>query len=172
MASKRLESISGRRIGELRAELARLLGVRTLREGDNVTAIEGLRLYRRSEPTACNSAAYQPSLVVFAQGEKQINLGTSTYVCDGSHFLLTSVDLPVVSQVTVASKEEPILGLILRLEMPTVREILSQHEFQFDGDSTNAHGMALGTSPAELLDACIRLLKLLDAPEDIPFLGG
>jgi AraC-like DNA-binding protein len=172
MVSKKLVAIGERQVGDLRAELARMLATHTRGEGDTPTGIDGLRLYRRSEPTACNSAAYEPSLVVFAQGEKQINLGTSTYICDGSHFLLTSVDLPVVSQVTVASMEEPILGLILRLEMPTVREILSQHEFHFDGDGTNAHGMTLGTSSAELLDACIRLLTLLDKPEDIPFLSG
>jgi AraC-like DNA-binding protein len=172
MASKKLVHIGDRRIGELRAELARLLDMHTRGEGDTLTGIEGLRLYRRSEPTACNTAAYQPSLVVFAQGQKQINLGASTYICAGSNFLLTSVDLPVVSQVITASREAPILGLVLKLEMSTVREILSQHEFHFDGDSANAHGMALGNSSPELLDACIRLIKLLDKPDDIPFLGG
>ena len=63
------------------------------------------------------------------QGQKRINVGKTTYVCDGSNFLLTSVDLPVVSQVTTATVKEPILGLMLKLEMPAVREILSQQEF-------------------------------------------
>jgi len=48
--------------------------------------------------TACTSAAYEPSLVVFVQGQKRINLGKTTYLCDESNFLLTSIDLPVVSQ--------------------------------------------------------------------------
>ena len=50
-------------------------------------------------------------------------------MCDESTYLLTSVDLPVVSQVTRASQEKPIVGMMLKLEMAAVREILSQEEF-------------------------------------------
>jgi AraC-like DNA-binding protein len=136
------------------------------------TGIASLRLYRRSEPTACASAAYEPSLVVFVQGQKRINVGKTIHICDGSTFLLTSIDLPVVSQVTAASQKEPILALVLRLEMPVVREILSQHEFHLSGEPADARGMAVGVTSAGLLDACLRLVNLLDAPQDIPFLGG
>ena len=156
---------------ELRSELARAISSRAPGEDDRNTGIPGLRLYRRSEPSPCVSAAYQPSLVVFAQGQKRINLGKTVHLCDGSNFLLTSVDLPVVSQVVRATKEQPILGLILDLEMPTVREILSQHEFHFSEESGDARAMAVGVSSTELLDACIRLVNLIDQPQDIPFLA-
>jgi len=144
---------------------------RSLEEAAQNLGCSGLRLYRRSEPSPCVSAAYQPSLVVFAQGQKRINLGKTVHLCDGSNFLLTSVDLPVVSQVVRATKEQPILGLILDLEMPTVREILSQHEFHFSEESGDARAMAVGVSSTELLDACIRLVNLIDQPQDIPFLA-
>ena len=114
---------------EMRAALARKIADLAVAEGDMQTGIPGLRLYRRSAPTACASAAYEPSLVVFLQGRKRINVGKTIYVCDGSNFLLTSVDLPVVSQVIAATEKEPILCLLLKLEMPSVREILSQQEF-------------------------------------------
>ena len=55
--------------------------------------------------------------------------------------------------------------------MPAVREILSQYEFHIREDAVDARAMAVGTSSAELLDACIRLIKLLDQPQDIPFLA-
>jgi AraC-like DNA-binding protein len=156
----------------MRAELARKIAHRTLAEGDTLTEVPGLRLYRRSITTACTSAAYEPSLVVFAQGKKRINLGKTTYVCDASNFLLTSVDLPVVSQVIGATEKEPILGLVLKLEMPAVREILSQQEFHFKEESGDARGMAVGVTSLELLDACSRLVDLLGTPQDIPFLCG
>ena len=124
--------VETRTLAEMRRSLARKIAHRAVPEGDTPTEIEGLRLYRRSEPSACASAAYEPSLVVFVQGQKRINVGKSTYICDGSNFLLTSVDLPVVSQVIAATEKEPLLGLILKLEMPAVREILSQHEFHLD----------------------------------------
>jgi AraC-like DNA-binding protein len=159
------------RAAEMRTELARRIANRAVREGDMQTAIPGLRLYRRSILTACASAAYEPSLVVFLQGQKRINLGKATYLCDGSNFLLTSVDLPVVSQVVKASPEEPMLCLLLKLEMPLVREILSQQEFHLNPEAGDARAMAVGTTSVELLDACTRLVELLDSPEDIQFLG-
>jgi AraC-like DNA-binding protein len=157
---------------KMRAELARKVANRAVAEGDTLTEIPGLRLYRRSLTTACTSAAYEPSLVVFLQGQKRINVGKTTYVCDGSNFLLTSVDLPVVSQVIAATEKEPILGLLLKLEMPAVREILSQQEFHLREESADARGMAVGVTSLELLDACSRLVDLLDTPQDIPFLSG
>jgi AraC-like DNA-binding protein len=157
---------------EMRAELARKIADRALAEGDTATDIPGLRLYRRSILTACTSAAYEPGLVVFVQGRKRINVGKTTYLCDGSNFLLTSVDLPVVSQVIAATEKKPILGLLLKLEMPAVREILSQQEFHLREESGDARAMAVGVSSCELLDACSRLVDLLDSPQDIPFLGS
>jgi len=164
--------VKSRGVDEIRAELARKIAERTAVEGDNSTAISSLRLYRRSVTTACASAAYEPSLVVFLQGQKRINVGKTIYICDGQNFLLTSVDLPVVSQVIAATEKEPLLGLILKLEMPAVREILSQHEFHLRQESADARAMAVGISSRELLDACGRLIDLLDTPEDIPFLGS
>jgi AraC-like DNA-binding protein len=169
---KRKVASADESVVEMRAALARKIADRAVAEGDTLTEIPGLRLYRRSEPTACTSSAYVPSLVVFVQGQKQINLGKTTYLCDGSNFLLTSVDLPVVSQVIAATEKEPILGLLLKLEMPLVREILSQQEFHLREEPTDARGMAIGVTSIELLDACSRLVDLLDEPQDIPFLSS
>jgi AraC-like DNA-binding protein len=155
-----------------RAELACKIAAHAITEGDALTGIPGLRLYRRSQSTPCASAAYEPSLVVFVQGKKQINVGKTTYVCDESSFLLTSIDLPVVSQVVEATEAIPLLGLILKLEMPAVREILSQQEFHLREDSIDARGMAIGVTSVELLDACSRLVDLIDVPQDIPFLSS
>jgi len=156
----------------MRAELARKIADHMPLDGAKATGVPGLRLYRGSVPTECTSAAYEPELVVFVQGEKRINVGGTTLVCDRSTFLLTSIEMPVVSQVTKASREEPILALLLRLEMATVREILSQEEFHVPEAVSVARGMAVGETSVELLGACSRLLDLLDAPQDSPFLSN
>ena len=170
--SKHEETSANQRLIDARKALARKIADRALAEGDMQTEIPGLRLYRRSVTTACASAAYEPSLVVFLQGQKRINVGKTSYICDGSNFLLTSVDLPVVSQVISASESVPILGLILKLEMPAVREILSQQEFHLREESADARAMAVGVTSLELLDACSRLVDLVDAPQDIPILSS
>lgn len=154
----------------LRAELARRIVNRMPGEGKVATAIPGFCLSRRNAPTDCVSAAYEPELILFFQGEKRINQGRTMHLCTGANFLLTSIDLPVVSQITRASAAEPLVGVTLSLDMARVREILSQQEFTCPTIS-GTRGMAVGTHTPELLDACLRLVDLLDRPQDIAFLG-
>jgi len=156
----------------IREELARKIMAHIDVDATIETAVPGLEIYRKSKPTVCSSATYEPKLIVFVQGQKRILLGSTTIVCDECNFLLTSVDLPVISQVTRATAEEPILGLLIRLEMPEVRRILSEEEFALPEEASGARGMAVGQTSVEFLDACSRLMDLLDAPQDIPFLSG
>jgi AraC-like DNA-binding protein len=156
----------------MRRDLARKIAAHIREDGKEATAVPGLSLYRKSAPTQCTSAAYEPELIVFVQGEKRINVGGTTLEVNESTFLLTSIDMPVVSQVTKATREEPILALLLKLEMPAVREILSQEEFGISEAVSGTRGMAVGETSVEMLDACSRLLDLLDAPQDIPFLSN
>jgi AraC-like DNA-binding protein len=133
--------------------------------------VPGLVLYLRTTPTACYRATYEPSLSVFAQGRKRINLGGTEYLCDGSSFLLSSIDVPVESQIIEASEEVPLLTMFLRLDMPTVREVLSREDLPEPELSAERRGLAVGKTTVGLLDACMRLIDLLETPEDIPFLS-
>jgi len=157
---------------EMRRELASKIAAHVPRPGAQATPIPGLTLYRRTEPSPCYPATYEPSLTVFVQGRKRITLGGTTYLCDDSSFLLSSVDVPVVSQIVAASENVPLLSLHLKLDMPLVREILTQQEFQRPEGSSHNRGIAVGTTTVELLKPCSRLLDLLDAPQDIPFLSN
>jgi AraC-like DNA-binding protein len=173
MSAARQKSVNeDPRLLEARAALARKIAVHFAGEGVLATNVPGLSLYRQSTPTACNSATYEPRLVVFVQGKKRINLGATSYLCDASSFLISAVDLPVVSQVVEATREKPMLGLLLRLEMPMVRRILGDEELPLPEEPADARGMAVGVTALELLNACSRLIDLLDAPQDIAFLSG
>src|SRR6267143_1809180 len=156
----------------MRAELARKIAAHVQAAGEQTTAIPGLSLYRRTAPTPCYPATYEPSLNVFVQGRKRITLGGTTYLCDESTFLLSSVDVPVVSQIVAASEEVPLLSLLLKLDMAVVREILSHEEFYAPDGSSPARGIAIGRTTVDLLQPFCRLLDLLDASEDIPFLSN
>jgi len=159
-------------VAELRAELALKIAAQARTAGEHATPILGLTLYRRTDTTTCYPATYEPSLNVFVQGQKRITLGGTTYLCDGSTFLLSSLDLPVVSQIVQASEAVPLLSMLLKIDMSAVREILNHAEFQFQNGSSEAPGIAIGKTTIDLLKPCSRLLDLLDAPEDIPFLSG
>ena len=160
------------RARELRAELARKIALFIGSAENRATDIPGLTLHRRTAPTAPCSMTYEPSLTVMAQGRKRVELGRNIFIYDPSRFLLTSVDLPVVSRVIEASEEMPCLALSLKLEMPVVRELLSREEIQVAEPPSDSPGMATGETTVEFLSACCRLVDLLDTPRDIPFLNG
>ena len=111
-------------------------------------------------------------MIVVAQGSKRVDLGKTTFIYDRSRFLLTSVDLPIVSQVVEASQAKPMLALALELQMPVVRELLSREEVHVPALSPETPAMVAGLITPELLSACCRLLDLLANPQDIPFLSG
>ena len=137
-----------------------------------ITDIPGLLLSRRTAPTAPASATYEPSLAVVAQGRKRADLGGTTFIFDESRYLLTSLDLPVTCNVIEASEAVPYLCFVLKLEIPVVRELLSREEIQAAEAPPDSPAMATGETTAELLDACCRLIDLLNTPQDIPFLSG
>ena len=92
-------------------------------------------------------------LILFFQGKKRINVGKTTYLCGDSSLLLTSVDLPVVSQVIKASQDEPMLAMILRLDMTIVRELLNKEDFDAPDDSSDTRGMSVNVASEEILNA-------------------
>lgn len=171
--ARKTELATGSRteLAEARAALVRKIKERLTDEGNLDTEIEGLHLYRRHSPTTCASAAYQPTLVLYAQGQKRVTVGSTTLVCDGGMMQITSVDIPVISQVVRASEDEPILAMVVGIDLATVREILARDEHLANEVSASARGIAVGKAPLEILQGFTRLLELLDTPRDIPFLG-
>ena len=156
----------------LRTELARRIASFVGSKEKLITDIPGLLLSRRTAPTVPASATYEPSLAVVAQGRKRADLGGTTFIFDESRYLLTSLDLPVICNVIEASEEVPYLCFVLKLDMPVVRELLSRGEIPAPEAPSDSPAMVTGATTAELLDACCRLVDLLNTPQDIPFLSG
>lgn len=155
-----------------RAELAKKIAWSIGSSERQVTEVPGLLLVRRTATTAPCSGTYTPSVIVVAQGSKRVDLGQTSFTYDRSRFLLTSIDLPIVSQIVEASEARPFLALALKLEMPVIREILGRDEVHMQAGPSDAPAMATGAVTPELLSACCRLVDLLASPQDIPFLSG
>ena len=77
-------------------ELSRKIAYLTERGELHTTAVRGLSLFRRTEPTEPVTGMYEPSICLVAQGAKRVLLGEETYVYDPQHYLITSVHLPTV----------------------------------------------------------------------------
>jgi AraC-like DNA-binding protein len=153
---------------ELAGKIASFLG----NEENRITKIPGVTLHRRTAPTPPCRTTYQPGIFVVAQGSKQVNLGRTTFIYDQDHYLLTAVDLPIVSWVAEATQEVPCLVLSLKLDIAMVRELLSREEIHVADSPSDRPAMSIGETTPEFLSACCRLLDLLNSPQDIPFLSG
>jgi hypothetical protein len=121
---------------ETRRSLPQRIKVLAEKPGEHLTAIAGLSLYHRTTLTPCFRASYEPGLS-FVQGRKRILLGGTEYLCHDSSFLLSSIDVPAQSQIE-ASEKTPLLSIFLRLDMPTVREVLSRDDIPEGPPSTTA----------------------------------
>src|ERR1700745_1634824 len=133
------------------------------------TAVPGLTLYQNTVPTAPNPCTYVPSLLLIPQGKKRVDLGKQSYVFGESTFLLTSIELPIVSRVFAASVEKPYLAFFLKLDMGIVRDVLHTEEVRILAPPVGTRGMVLGEVTVELLTPCLRMVQLLDTPQDVPF---
>src|SRR3954465_10577666 len=106
---------------DLRKAPARKFVSHTRSQGQNATAVNGLDLFRHTAPSACYPAMVEPSLSVFVQGRKLINLGGTEYLCDESSFLVSAVEVPIQSQILEASEAAPFLCMRLRVHMADVQ---------------------------------------------------
>jgi AraC-like DNA-binding protein len=156
---------------QFRAELAGKIALLIGNEENRITRIPGVTLHRRTAPTPPCRTTYQPGIIVVAQGSKQVNLGKSSFIYDEAHYLLTAVDLPIVSWVAEATQEVPCLVLSLKLDISMVRELLSREEIHVADSPSDSPAMSIGETTPEFMSACCRLLDLLNSPQDIPFLN-
>ncbi len=108
----------------------------------------------------------EPSLCVVAQGSKEFILGESRYRYDPFHYLLVTVDLPYVGQVLEASKERPFLSLRMDLVPTLVGEVLVEVGHASLRDHADARAIAVSPVDGHLLDAMVRVARLLDAPDE------
>src|SRR2546421_7577950 len=137
---------------------------RVLPEDGTKEPLPGLILYRSSNPTAPLHAVFEPAVCVIAQGSKEVLFGNSRYQFDPLHYLLVTLDLPYVSQVIEASKEQPFLGLRLSFSSSLVGEVLLAAGHTPPREPVDVRAIAVNVVDETLLDAFVRLSKLLDAP--------
>ena len=129
-----------------------------------VEALEGLFLARVAKPIEAPLALFQPAFCFVAQGGKQVLVGEEVLRYDPGHYLLFTVDLPVIFRVDEASKEKPYFGLRLDLAPALVASVIM--EAGADTRKGDASVKAIGVNPVDgdLLDAVVRLVRLVDKP--------
>lgn len=152
-------------------ELAALIGRFATSDGVHATPIPRLNLIRSSQPTEPLHVLHEPALCLIAQGRKQVMLGSEIYRYDAAQYLVVSIDLPVVGQVIEATPEEPYLCVKLELDPAAIGALMLEAAPALGQETRPGPGLMLSPVTPALLDAAVRLARLLASPADIPVLA-
>jgi AraC-like DNA-binding protein len=152
-----------------REELVERIG-RAMREDGTVQVLPGLHLYRRSSLQQLLHGVSEPSVAVIAQGSKEVLLGENRYQYGPSQYLLATVELPTIRRVLEASKDRPYLSLRLELAPTLVGSVMLEAGHGSLPGQAEVRGIDVSPLDTNLLDAFVRLVRLLDAPAETPVL--
>lgn len=148
-------------------ELASILTRHAPEDGAFSGVLPGVTLYRSAVLTDSIHTLYEPTLCLIAQGSKRAMLGETAWVYDRGKYLICAVDLPMVGGVIRATEAEPYLCLRFDLDLKALGEMVLAHGAGRLAPPTGlAPALAVSTAGGGLLDACTRLARLLDTPED------
>ncbi|WFR61306.1 AraC family transcriptional regulator [Paenibacillus amylolyticus] len=160
------------RLHENEDELARRIDDYANKDGVHSTAIPSLFLIRESVVTEPIFRVNEPSFCIVVQGQKEVLLGQDRFRYGPGSYIVATVDLPVSGQVIQASSQTPYLALKLEFTSSEILEILNQSDFPTRPRKTTRRAMFVSQAEPSLLDAVVRLTRLLqDHSEDIPLLA-
>ncbi|GAB4440422.1 MAG: AraC family transcriptional regulator [Chloroflexi bacterium OHK40] len=154
----------------IREELVERL-MRALPTDGAIEPLDGLRVRRESAPTGLGHGVSEPCFCVIAQGSKEVLLGTNRYSYDPLHYLIATATLPIASRVTEASAEQPYVSVILKLTPALVGSVMVEAAQPAPRGATAVTAIDVSALDVGLLDAVVRLVRLLDSPGDARFLA-
>jgi AraC-like DNA-binding protein len=137
-----------------------------IRDDGTAEPLRGLRLYRQSSPTERLHGVSTPSFCAIAQGSREVYLGEDCFRYAPDRYLLSTVALPVVGQVVEASPEHPYLSLRLDLEPALVGSVMVEAGLLPSRGQASAKAFDVSHLDAGLLDAVVRIVRLIDSPAE------
>ena len=153
-----------------RAELVERIG-RALHEDGTVEPLRGLHLQRSSSPNEPLFGVSKPAFCMIAQGSKEIFLNAERYLYDPFHYLLITAELPLLGYVRDASNESPYLSLLLELDPALVSSVMIEAGDVTPENHAEVRAIHVNSLDSELLDAGVRLVRLLEASNEAPFIA-
>jgi len=130
------------------------------------TGIPRVFMVQGSIPEHELAAVYEPMINLILQGGKTLAVGDQALDYDPATYFVMSVDLPAAGAVRSATDGSPYLAVALTLDATVLSDILSglPNPASFTSDE---RAFSVASVTPELLDAWVRMLRLMDHPADI-----
>ncbi|MCE0799298.1 AraC family transcriptional regulator [Buttiauxella sp. S04-F03] len=163
--------------GRILAELCQRVAEHYQRSGsserDFVTALPWLSFVRMPEPTVLNRGMLQPSMCIVLQGRKKMLIGDNVTEYGPGSYSLAAVDMPVSGQVTQASESAPYYGLRIDLDSKEIADLIVSLQITLPEKQQEAANVGAWVTQSDeaLQDAFLRLVKVLDTPDDLPVMS-
>ena len=148
-------------------QMAALIARFATAEGVNPTALPQVSVSRATQPSDLVHGAFEPCFCVIAQGAKRVMLGNEVYRYDRATFIVATVDLPISGQVIEATPAQPYLGVKVSIDPREVAALLVDAPMPPAADPAPGRGLFVSRVDCDLLEAVVRLLRLLETPEDL-----
>jgi len=162
---------TGQELEAQHGELARRIQRLAPAEGVNATPINGFAIMRLNAPTPLQPSVYEPCLCIVVQGRKQALLADERYVYDPLNYLVVSMALPISGQVIEATPDKPYLCLRVDIDAMEIDRLLQQIDGPTQKPTDDGRAVYIARTEPALLDAVLRLVRLLDMPEEAAVLG-
>jgi AraC-like DNA-binding protein len=127
--------------------------------------VGGMKVFSTTRATFPLGAVAEPTLSLVAQGAKRSVLGMRAFDYAAGQFLVITVDLPLTSHIVAASEASPFLGCSLRLDPPTIAELLLESRLPAR-EAPPGPAISVSDATQDLIGAVVRLLKLASSPQD------
>lgn len=154
------------------SELRQLIARHTPSDGDHQTAVRSLSLIRYSSPWAPSVVFLSDALCIGAQGHKEVALGKEVYTYGpGQYCVFSLFELPASARILGATPDKPYLGLKWEFDPNRIRPLIEEAHLSPPQGKTSKRGFYVATACFRLLDAILRLIRLLRYPSEIPILA-
>ena len=155
--------------GESYRELVAIVAAHARSDGEFALPIPNVIFGRRSAPSQPVHTGVRPCFALVVQGAKSLTVGSERFDYGVGDFLVATMDLPVITRVTVASAAKPSLAIGLAIDSARLASLFARMDVtKLASRSDNAaRGVAVNRASPLLVDAVLRMLRLLDRQEDI-----
>jgi AraC-like DNA-binding protein len=134
------------------------------------TGIPRIAMVQGAIPEHQLTAVYDPMINLILRGSKSMTVGGKSLYYDPATYFVMSVDLPAAGVVHPADTGEPYLAVSLTLDAGVISNLLADlpdTPIGLDGEA----GFSVAEVTPELLDAWVRMLRLMKFPEDVSALA-